>query len=155
METRDYLDALKAATAIESDYGIAKRLNVTRQAVSNWRTGVASPDALTCYEIARLIGANPAKVIADIELERASRGGKRDQETAWRRVLERIGGTAAAVVVSTALIGPSPAQSSTRTTTYGETSVQPLYIMSTRRRTWRAIVDALASFVTGPRLRIA
>ena len=39
-----YLDAVKAALGVTSDYELAKSLGVSRQRVSNWRSGRSAPD---------------------------------------------------------------------------------------------------------------
>lgn len=111
MNTLAYLDAAKLAAGISSDYRLAKVLGATTQAVSGWRAGVRQPDALMCYRIAQIIGADPALVVADIERERAERAGKAAQASAWREWVEKLGGVAAALVLGTILSAPSPAQS--------------------------------------------
>lgn len=158
MKTLEWLDALKQHHGVQSDYRLAKILGVTAQTVSGWRAGARLPDALTCYEIAYQLAVDPAQVVADVERERAERAGRTEAASAWRKALDRLSGTAAAVVVGTALIAPSPAQTSTGTTTYGGASAQTLYIMFTRQRWQRAVVDvlaALAGLIPTRRLRLA
>jgi len=155
MKTTDYLAALMARRGLRSDYALAKLLRVSPQAMSKYQGGGEIPGPLIAFRIADELGVPRDRVVADIELERAEKAGRTEQAKGWREVVEKVGSVAAAVVLGTALIGPSPAQSSSVARTYGDSAGGPLYIMSTRRRAWRAVVDALAAFVSGPRLRLA
>ena len=50
MNTPEYLKAYRQAVGIESDYATAKHLEVSRQAVSRWQSGLDTPGPLTCFE---------------------------------------------------------------------------------------------------------
>jgi DNA-binding transcriptional regulator YdaS (Cro superfamily) len=39
MKTHEYMQAIKAALNIESDYALAKKLGVSQPSVSKWRQG--------------------------------------------------------------------------------------------------------------------
>jgi len=125
MNTIQYLDALKAATGITSDYGLAKSLGVTRQAVSNWRNGRECPAPLQCFAIAEAIKIAPSIVIADMERERAERRGQADQAGAWKAWLDKLGAVsasfAAAVILSA---GFTPTNANADNTLRSDTSTE-------------------------------
>ncbi len=73
MKTADYLDALKARLSLSSDYALAKRLDTSTAAVSNYRRGKRTFDALMAYRVAELLDLDPMRVLADMEAERATR----------------------------------------------------------------------------------
>lgn len=90
MTAIDLLKAAKAAAGVSSDYGLAKVLQVSRFAISGYVCGRTLPDPLVCFRIARLIGQEPARVVALVELERAQRKGDDTLSTAWREELEAL-----------------------------------------------------------------
>jgi len=125
MRTIDYLDAARSRAGLPSDYALAARLGATRAAVSSWRCGRKFPDALHAFRLAELAQCDPAKALADMELERAERQHRDDAAAGWRSILQRIGG-AAAMVAMVAGFGaaPSPSQAA-QSVSSGNT----LYIM--------------------------
>lgn len=64
------LDRLKHAHALQSDYALAKLLNVNQQTVAFWRSGRSAPEAAIVVKIAELLDQEPLPVVALIELER-------------------------------------------------------------------------------------
>ena len=69
--TRQYLADVKRALGISSNYALAKRLEISEQAVAYLsRGGVMS--ATTAAKVAELLQLPPLQVIADAELERGS-----------------------------------------------------------------------------------
>jgi transcriptional regulator with XRE-family HTH domain len=110
MKTTEYLDLARARAGLPSDYALAARLGVTRQAVSSWRspTRPRYPEVLHGYLIAQLCGADPLKVLADIEMDKAEHYEKHDDLAAWQQLLSRVGTAAAAVAMGCVLISPSP-----------------------------------------------
>lgn len=114
MKTTDYLDAAKRAAHLPSDYALAKRLGVRPSNISNWRSGRSVPEPLQAFHLAEIAGVDPARMLADIELEKAEKMHRDEQASAWRSILERLGGVAAGVVaavaVGAAVSVPSPAQ---------------------------------------------
>ena len=61
MKTLEYLEAFRLAVGIESDYATAKHLEVTRQAVSKWRTGREVPGPMQCFKIAEALAGYKRK----------------------------------------------------------------------------------------------
>lgn len=96
MNTKEYLAAVKAATETGTDYAAAKLLGVDRAVISGWSRGVYLPDALACFTIAKVLHLDPARVVADIERERAERQGLTKKAERWREYI----GSAAAVILS-------------------------------------------------------
>lgn len=109
MNTREYLAAVKAKHNIASDYALAKLLNVSRHRVSEWQSGKGAMGPLMCFKVAELLGEQPAGVIAEIELERAEKAEKDEDADAWKKVIRRLGGTAATILVAVGMGGMSNA----------------------------------------------
>lgn len=86
MNTLEYLDAAKAALGINSDYELAKRLEVSRQAISDYRQGNRHPDTMMAFRLAITLKLDPAQVVADLESQREPTG-KRGEF--WRSFLAR------------------------------------------------------------------
>jgi hypothetical protein len=102
MKTTQYLDAVKKKLGIESDYALAKVLQLTRSGMSLMANGHIAMGTTTAAKVAEILELDPLKVIADAELERGS------DDALWTRIAKKV-----AVVVLVALAGlagePSPA----------------------------------------------
>lgn len=100
--TLDFLQAVKVKTGINSDYGIAPILGVTRAAVSNYRRKHGYFDDLVCVRVAEILEIDPIIVISAINAERS-----KDEKTRliWANLYEKFGGVAAAVLIGVGLIG--------------------------------------------------
>jgi anti-sigma-K factor RskA len=70
MKPADYLDAAKARLNIESDYELAKRLEVRNGAISEMRSGSRHVPLDVAYKLAITIELDPALVVADLESQR-------------------------------------------------------------------------------------
>lgn len=107
MNSREYLDALRAHLRLPSDYAVAKALNTTRATVSTYRTGRHTFDDATALRVAELLGIDPRKVIADMHAERA-------KDAKVRAFWQQIASAAAAVVLGVTLgVAPPEARAST------------------------------------------
>ncbi|WP_374279223.1 helix-turn-helix domain-containing protein [Azonexus sp.] len=84
MTPSEYLDAAKQRLNIESDYELAKRLEIPRQYVSAYRKG-ASIDNLTAFKLAITLELDPATVLADLESQREKDEKKRGFWTGFMR----------------------------------------------------------------------
>jgi transcriptional regulator with XRE-family HTH domain len=91
------LDQARTQANLPSDYALSKRLNVTTQTVSNWRHGRKYPGLLEAFALAELAGLGPDLVVAELELDRASRAGKALQEVAWKDWVNRLSAVLLAV----------------------------------------------------------
>jgi hypothetical protein len=87
--TLQYLDELKRAAGVESDYAVAKLLRITNSAVSRWRTLNITFDTKVATKVARILNVDPMEIIAAAQFERS----KDDESRAfWREEWIRSGG---------------------------------------------------------------
>tara|TARA_B100002049_G_C15909548_1_gene303404 strand:- start:295 stop:606 length:312 start_codon:yes stop_codon:yes gene_type:complete len=71
LTTIELLNRVKAAHALPSDYALAKKMGISPQAISRYRSGNGFFDARVSFVVAGLLGMNPAYVIACANMERA------------------------------------------------------------------------------------
>lgn len=83
MKTQDYIEAAKKKSGITSDYGLAKRLGITKQAMSGYATGNRIMDDYTAARLAELLDLEPIEVIAAANAER-EKGSARAEF--WKRL---------------------------------------------------------------------
>lgn len=130
MNTVQYLDFAKKHLGLPSDYALAKRLEVTPQAISKLRQGHQVMGNTIAAKLAELLGVETIKVIADLELERGT------NDELWTRIAKRV------AIVSMLAIGagfgaPPPAQAMSGGFNNNEITVQNgpvIHIVSNRRR---------------------
>ena len=77
MLTTDYLDALKAARHLETDYQLAKLLDCSTAQLSQYRQRKRVMDDYTAARVAEMLGVDPLKVIAQANAEREKTDTKR------------------------------------------------------------------------------
>lgn len=90
MKTVDYLDAVKRRLNIESDYALAQRLALSKQAIAALRKRDAVMSTTTAAKVSAILELDPLRVIADAELERGS------DDQLWKK----LRASAAAVLVA-------------------------------------------------------
>lgn len=106
--TISYLDEAKAKLGIESDYGMAAWLGVTRAAVSAYRNSARTVDDYAAAKIAEVLEIDPMIVIAAANAEREKDDGKRGY---WEKYYKRLGGIAASIIFAvTFIVTPTPSQ---------------------------------------------
>lgn len=76
------LDHWKKHHGIVSDYAAARRLNVTAQALSNWRRGRSHADVEIAARMAEELGLEVIEVLAAIQADRETRA---PAAAIWRR----------------------------------------------------------------------
>lgn len=86
MKTVDYLDAVKAAYSLESDYQLAKKLAVNQSRISTYRTRLSAMEDDLAVKIAYLLDQNPLTVLADAHIERESKRGADSLVMFWEEV---------------------------------------------------------------------
>ena len=89
MNTLEYLDAVKRSMGIESDYAVAKALNMRTSTISGYRARGGQMDDEICVKVARILGIHPARVMLDMHRERSK---SPEVVAAWSAVLEKISG---------------------------------------------------------------
>jgi len=85
--TIEYLDAAKKALSVESDYEMARKLGIQKQAMSNYRTRIRTIDDYTAAKIAEALGLDPMEVIAAANAEREKDGKRREY---WRQIGAKV-----------------------------------------------------------------
>lgn len=87
MKAHEWIDRLKVAKGLPSDYAAAKVLDVTRAAISNYRSRSSTLDDETAYKLANAMEINPLLVLADQVAERV----KDDTvQSVWRVELKKL-----------------------------------------------------------------
>ncbi len=111
MEINALLDLAKSLNNIESDYRLAKILNVSQPTIPGYRAGRSLPDDKRAIQLANLAGLDPEKLVFEMHLARA----KCPEETAfWADMLKKLGGVAATIFIGASIIcAPNTAEANT------------------------------------------
>lgn len=102
----EILERAKEASGATSDSDLSRKLGVSRQAVSNWRTGNKYPDTVTCATIAGITGIPLAQVLGVVGEARAI---SREEKAVWRK----LAATALTLAVGFGLASPRDAHAAT------------------------------------------
>ncbi len=86
MKTLEYLDAVKAAYNLTSDYQLAKKLSSGTTRITNYRQGRTVMDDDLAIKIAYLLDRNPLIVLADAHIEREQNKGHIGLVNFWKEV---------------------------------------------------------------------
>jgi ParB-like chromosome segregation protein Spo0J len=70
MKAADWIDRVKAKRQIDSDYGVAKLLGLSRQSVSGYRSRIPTLDETTALSVAMALGEKPEAILLDQLAER-------------------------------------------------------------------------------------
>ena len=106
-QTIQLLNSLKAKTGAASDYALAKKLDMTRSAISNYQNGRRILDDETAVKVASMLEIDPSIVLASIHIERAKTEA---EKRTWIDIFERLGGVAATVLFGIMLNAPTDAK---------------------------------------------
>lgn len=72
MKAAEWIDRVKAAKGIESDYAAAKAIGLSRNAISNYRVGARNTlDEETAVKVAAMLGLKPEGIVIDQVAERS------------------------------------------------------------------------------------
>lgn len=71
MKPSEYLDKCKIALGVQTDYALAKKLEMATPRISDYYKGKSWPDAYACARIALALKLDPFEVLADIESQSA------------------------------------------------------------------------------------
>jgi hypothetical protein len=85
--TADYLDAVKDALHLPSDYALAKYWKVSKQDISEYRSGKRTLGEERAIEVAKTLGINPAEPLVASHAERAK---SEHAKQIWLSLLEKI-----------------------------------------------------------------
>jgi transcriptional regulator with XRE-family HTH domain len=113
--TQDYLDQLATAKGIKSDYAIAKKLGISKQAVSNYRNRKASFDAYIAAKVAEELQIPEIEVIAAASAERAAKKKRSAEAKYWENLWNRVrSGTQALAVILAVVFAWQPIDASAK-----------------------------------------
>lgn len=109
MTINELLDTVKDANGLKSDGELARKLDVDKRRVSDYRNGTRSPDEYACLKIAEALGKPLNTIIATVKA--CSEKDEKRREV-WENYFKRIGGLAASMtsvfLVFVTLIVTSP-----------------------------------------------
>lgn len=86
MKTVDYLDAVKAAYSLTSDYQLAKKLGENTSRISMYRTNGSVMNDEMAVKIAYLLDKNPLTVLSDAHIEYETKRGNDSLVMFWEEV---------------------------------------------------------------------
>lgn len=101
MKASEWIDRAKAAKNWGSDYRAAKELGIKSHTISGYRANGTPMDETIALRVAHALEVSPALVLADQAMERAKDAEARG---AWMSILERLGGVAAAILLTTGIV---------------------------------------------------
>jgi hypothetical protein len=88
MKANEYFEALKRKLEVETDYALAKKLDIPRQYVAGMRDGSRAMPNYLVMKIAITLELDPSAVLADLELQREKDPKKR---AFWDSFVSRVG----------------------------------------------------------------
>lgn len=104
--TAQYLDDVKAALHLPSDYALAKYWGVSKQDVSSYRSGNRTLGEERAIEVARILNIDPAEPLIASHAERAKSDQAKEVWTAlYAKFAEKI-----STGFETLLLGTSPSR---------------------------------------------
>lgn len=83
-DTNELVTAAKTKLGVRNDSEFARRIGVSRQAVSHWKSGTNCMDERTAAELARIVGVDPRDAVIMVQAERAK--NEKDRKF-WRDLL--------------------------------------------------------------------
>lgn len=119
MDMSKVIDEAKKSLDVESDYALAKKLDIPNPRISEYRSGKARPDAYACARLAEALGMDPFELLAQVEAETEKNEGRRAY---WKKIAEKMAATSmAAFLVFAAL--PETSKAAENTVKYQELTV--------------------------------
>jgi len=86
MKTIQYMDAVKAAYNLASDYQLAKKLGESTSRISLYRSNTSVMNDDMAIKIAYLLDLNPLSVLADAHIEYEMKRGNNSLVIFWEEV---------------------------------------------------------------------
>lgn len=98
----ELLDEAKIKNGWDSDYRLAKSLDISKQDVSAYRASKKFPDEYACVRLAQAVGRDPLEIIKDVQLL----AEKSDKRRAFWRSFHTFGrrGTTGLLLVLTFIL---------------------------------------------------
>lgn len=87
MDISKVLDDAKATLNVDTDYKLAKRLEISNGYIAQWRKGTRIPDAYACAWLAEILGIDPFELLAQVEAATEKNEARR---TYWRAVAAKM-----------------------------------------------------------------
>jgi len=94
--TKELLNEIKAAKGVETDYALAKSLDLHSGLISDYYSGKRSPNEYACLKIAEALGRPLDEIMASVRIEAEKDENRRE---AWRKYYKSIGGIAASFML--------------------------------------------------------
>jgi plasmid maintenance system antidote protein VapI len=85
MNIEQILDSAKIKLGIESDYALAKHLEISQSAISKYRNKKQTLDIEVCVKLAKVLDTNPLILIAEMEMLRAHAHHQDKKVLFWNR----------------------------------------------------------------------
>jgi hypothetical protein len=127
MKSVKYLSQLSELTGL-NDSDLAKTLGMSKQAISNYKTGLRIMDDEACYKVAEMLGIDHIVVVAAAACDRAEKTGQRSVwEAFW---MSRTATAAALLCLSVNLfLTPGKAEAHTAVGLPSNSQAQEICIM--------------------------
>lgn len=109
MKSAQYLDQVKAKLGLHADKELAEHFNVTKAAISQYKSGTRIMENEMCLAVALTLEIDPLKVIMAADIDRAERSGQR---SLWAVFSQRMAATAASAIMAAGVslfLTPTPA----------------------------------------------
>lgn len=103
--TTEFLEGVKAAYGLTSDYKLAKFLGISTASISRLMQKKDFLGDENAIKVANLLKIAPAYVLSCVHFERAK---KAEEKAVWQSIIEKFGGLAASVLLGVALFGSVP-----------------------------------------------
>jgi hypothetical protein len=146
----DLLDAIKGKLALPSDYAAHKKLGVSKQYISRIRNGHETWSDDMCIIIAEILEVAPVLVLATVQAERTR---SEPAKKAWAGIIDKLGGTAAAVAFGIMLNALPPLQPTASAAEQVQHNNAPNIHYTKRRRRNRGILSNMVEqLMQRPRL---
>ncbi len=94
MYTSKILDKAKEKLGLSSDYALAKKLDVPKTRIGNYRTGYSTPDLEMCFKFAEILEEEPQAIIAAVRLDAEKEPSKIEF---WKRQAQKYALTAGVI----------------------------------------------------------
>lgn len=112
MKSAQYLDQVKAKLGLHADKELAEHFNVTKAAISQYKSGARIMENEMCLAVALALDTDPLKIIMAADMDRAERSGQR---SLWAVFSQRMAAAASLVVMVgvTGILTPQNAEART------------------------------------------